>query len=352
MAKRDTVCCLPFMAVDQKQGRRSPCCQTVSQHWGSFSTIEEYWKSDALAQLRQQMINGQRAAECVYCWNAEDAGQISMRQAVNQSRWHMIDFDRPRIKQVKLNTGNTCNISCMMCFDSVSSSYEKLWSTDTTWIMPENKLKKLNYDHNMQAYILEHASDIEVIEVLGGEPLFNKQFIQLAENLAASGAAEHMTMIIITNGTLLTQRLIDLFQKFKKTVFAVSVDGMGSVNDYQRWPSKFAEISENLSKINHHFDLSLLPTVTAVNIIGLADLYAFALSKNYVINNITPVDQWPQLNPSNLPDQLKKLVDSKFDYLLQGSVDTDSLLKFVSRWDHQRKIHIQDYMSEWVNIIN
>jgi len=352
MAKSDTMCCLPFMAVDQKQGRRSPCCHTASQHWGSFATIEEYWNSESLAGLRQQMVNGQRAAECVYCWRAEDAGQISMRQSVNQSRSHMIDFDRPIIKQVKLNTGNTCNISCMMCFDSVSSSYEKLWSTDTTWIMPENKLKKLSYDHHMQEYILEHAGDIEVIEVLGGEPLFNKQFIQLAESLAASGAAEHMTMIIITNGTLLTQRLIDLFQKFKKTVFAVSVDGVGSVNDYQRWPSRFVEIAANLDKINSHFDLSLLPTVTAVNIIGLADLYAFAQSKNYVINNISPVDQWPQLNPSNLPDQLKKLVDSKFDYLMQGSVDTDSLLKFVARWDHQRKIHIQDYMSEWTNIVN
>jgi sulfatase maturation enzyme AslB (radical SAM superfamily) len=340
------------MAVDQKQGRRSPCCQAASQHWGSFATIEEYWHSESLAGLRQQMINGQRAAECVYCWRAEDAGQISMRQSVNQNRSHMIDFDQPRIKQVKLNTGNTCNISCMMCFDSVSSSYEKLWSTDATWIMPENKLKKLSYDHHMQQYILEHAGDIEVIEVLGGEPLFNKQFIQLAESLAASGAAKNMTMIIITNGTLLTQRLIDLFQKFKKTVFAVSVDGVGPVNDYQRWPSRFVEIAENLNKINHHFDLSLLPTVTAVNIIGLADLYAFAQSKNYVINNISPVDHWPQLNPSNLPDQLKKLVDSRFDYLMQGSVDTDSLLSFVSRWDYQRKIRIQDYMSEWTNIVN
>jgi sulfatase maturation enzyme AslB (radical SAM superfamily) len=351
MAKSDTICCLPFIAVDQRQDRRGPCCQAATQHWGFFSTIEEYWHSEPLAQLRQQMINHQRAVECVHCWRAEDAGQISMRQAVNLNRQHMIDLDQPRIKQVKLNTGNTCNISCMMCFDSVSSSYEKLWSTDPTWIMPENKLKKLSYDHHMQQYILDHAADIEVIEVLGGEPLFNKQFIQLAESLAASGAAEHMTMMIITNGTLLTQRLIDLFKKFKKTVFAVSVDGVGLVNDYQRWPSQFAEISENLNKINSHFDLSLLPTVTAVNIIGLTDLYGFALSKNYAINNIEPVAHWPQLNPSNLPDQLKKLVDSNFDYLIQGSVDTDGLLKFVSQWDRQRNIHIQNYMSEWTDII-
>ena len=351
MANHDTMCCLPFMAVDQKQGRRSPCCQTASQHWGSFSTIEEYWHSESLAQLRQQMVDGQRAAECVHCWRAEDAGQVSMRQAVNQSRFHMINLDQPRIKQVKLNTGNTCNISCMMCFDSVSSSYEKLWSTDTTWIMPENKLKKLSYDHQMQDYILEHAGDIEVIEVLGGEPLFNKQFIQLAESLAASGAAKHMTMMIITNGTLLTQRLIDLFRKFKKTVFAVSVDGVGLVNDYQRWPSRFDEIDKNLAMINHHFDLSLLPTVTAVNIIGMSNLYEYALSKNYVINNIEPVQHWPQLNPANLPDLLKKLVDSKFDYLIQKPGDTDGLLRFVSRWDQQRNIRIQDYMSEWSGVL-
>jgi sulfatase maturation enzyme AslB (radical SAM superfamily) len=351
MAKRDTVCCLPFIAVDLKQGRLSPCCYSESQHWGEFSSIEKYWNSDPLSQLRQQMVNGQRAAECVHCWHTEDAGQISMRQAVNQSRSHMIDFDRPRIKQVKLNTGNTCNISCMMCFDSVSSSYEKLWRTNVNWIMPDTKKQTLSYDYHMQAYILDHASDIEVIEVLGGEPLFNKQFIQLAESLAASGAAQHMTMIIITNGTLLTQRLIDLFQKFKKTVFAVSVDGVGSVNDYQRWPSRFVEIDKNLAMINSHFDLSLLPTVTAVNIIGLSDLHEFALSKNYMINNIEPVTHWPQLNPSNLPDQLKKLVDTKFDYLIQASADTDGLLKFVSQWDHQRNINIQDYMSEWSGVL-
>jgi sulfatase maturation enzyme AslB (radical SAM superfamily) len=160
-----------------------------------------------------------------------------------------------------------------------------------------------------------------------------------------------MTMMIITNGTLLTQRLIDLFRKFKKTVFAVSVDGVGLVNDYQRWPSRFVEIDKNLAMINSYFDLSLLPTVTAVNIIGLNDLYEYALSKNYTINNIEPVAHWPQLNPANLPDQLKKLVDSKFDYLIQGSADTAGLLSFVSKWDHQRNIHIQHYMSEWTDII-
>jgi hypothetical protein len=88
-----------------------------------------------------------------------------------------------------------------------------------------------------------------------------------------------------------------------------------------------------------------------VNIIGLSDLYEYALSKNYMINNIEPVQHWPQLNPANLPDQLKKLVDSKFDYLIQSSSHTDGLLKFVSQWDHQRNIRIQDYMSEWTDII-
>jgi len=131
----------------------------------------------------------------------------------------------------------------------------------------------------------------------------------------------------------------------------VSVDGVGLVNDYQRWPSRFVEIEKNLAMMNSYFDISLLPTVTAVNIIGLADLYAFAQSKNYVINNIEPVAHWPQLNPANLPDQLKKLVDSKFDYLLQGSVDTTGLLRFVSRWDQRRNIHIQDYMSEWSGVL-
>lgn len=343
-----TLCALPFMAVDSKNGRYRPCCHSQDPDWGNHSDIEIYWRSDRLCQLRQNLASGVQDISCGTCWQMEQRGLTSMRQAVNLSRsLSAQDQIQPRIQQVKLITGKHCNLACMMCFRTVSSTYHRIWRSDTNWSMPEAKAIDLEYDVVMDRYIRDNAHSLKYIEALGGEPLFNKRFLDLVQHLVDVGANRHLTLFVITNGTLLTKRMQALFSKFHKTVFAVSVDGIEAVNDYQRWPSQWQEVHHNLQTISASFDMSVIPTVTALNIIGLPRLMEYCDRHDYVVNNINLVEFWPELLPSNLPRTLHDQVSDEYRNFLIGDQRPDRLLNFVTRWDQKRGIDIRHYMPEW-----
>ena len=351
MSWKKTMCALPFMAVDKHDNVFRPCCQQTDTNWAQNHSISEYFNSDILDKLRVDLSSGIRNAGCQKCWQLEDLGMTSLRQSVNQSRLTVAVVSHPTLTQVKLITGKVCNISCMMCFSTVSSTYGQTWANDASWTMPKTKQQDIHYDLDMDSYIRSHADKIQYIDVLGGEPMFCKQFLDLLDHLIQTGSSKNITLFVITNGTIYTKSLRQRFLKFKKVVFTVSVDGIGLVNEYQRWPSKWSTVSSNLQEFASDFDVTLSPTITALNIIHLGRLYDFSLQHNYQINNTQLVDHWPQLLPKNLPDQLKQKIPEDFRHVAQGEADPMSLLQFIQRWDLQRKISIQNYMPEWQMII-
>lgn len=342
------------MAVDVHHGVYRPCCFNSNPKWASITTIEEYWNSQTLLDLRQNLEHGIKDPGCSKCWELEDLGQHSLRQAVNNDldRLSLVkNCSNYKIKQIKLITGSTCNLACMMCFDTISSTYRQLWESDKSWIMPIKKQTVLEYDYATDQYIRSNCNNIEFIDVLGGEPLFNKDFFNLLEYLVDNGASQNITLFIITNGTLFTTKIKQILLKFKKVVFTISIDGVGKINEYQRWPSQWNSIEQNLSLINADFFMSILPTVTAVNIIGLPQLIEFCNKNNYTVNNVNLVDHWTVLLPSNLPDLLKKQVSVEYQKFVEGSGNADNLIEFIKKWDTRRGIRIQDYMPEWNAIL-
>lgn len=335
-------CNFPFMAVDRHQTFR-PCCLNTTFNQCRFNNISDYWNSQELKDLRTQFINGIKDPGCSVCWKLEESGVKSLRLE-SLSRSVSTPYS---IRQIKLITGKICNLSCMTCFSSVSSSYEYLWKNDINWIMPDSKKDDLVYDTEMDLWIRNNFTQLEYIEALGGEPLFSKSFLDLLEYLIKQGASEHITLFLITNITLPMPKILHVLKKFKKVVFAVSIDAVGTANNYIRWNSDFNRIQENINLIREFADCSVLPTVSALNIIRLPELYEYCDKQQLTINNLGIVAHWPQLLPSNLPQELHKLVDSKFRPLLEGSNESNKLIEFIQRWDRQRNINIVDYMPEW-----
>lgn len=85
-------------------------------------------------QQRALMLQGQRPAECQYCWNMEDLGEMSDRHYRSGEPWAAIDFDR--IAQstgaeddvvpsyVEVNFNHACNLKCSYCSPQFSSSWQ------------------------------------------------------------------------------------------------------------------------------------------------------------------------------------------------------------------------------------
>jgi len=84
-------------------------------------------------QQRQMMLAGKRPAECQYCWNMEDLGEMSDRHYRSGEPWAAIDFDRIANSSededdivpsyVEVNFNNACNLACSYCSPQYSSTW-------------------------------------------------------------------------------------------------------------------------------------------------------------------------------------------------------------------------------------
>lgn len=98
---------------------------------------------------------------------------------------------------------NQCNLRCKACFQN--RKYKKGTLTKEQWIDLSEKLPKFSR-----------------ITITGGEPLLLPSFKEIFKNIARRHQCN-----LITNGTLLTEEIVDLLLSFPKfKVLAVSIDGL------------------------------------------------------------------------------------------------------------------------------
>jgi len=84
-------------------------------------------------QQRRMMLRGERPAECQYCWNMEDLGEMSDRHYRSAEPWAAIDFDQITNSTgdeddvvpsyVEVNFNNVCNLACSYCSPQYSSTW-------------------------------------------------------------------------------------------------------------------------------------------------------------------------------------------------------------------------------------
>ncbi len=84
-------------------------------------------------QQRQMMLQGQRPAECQYCWNMEDLGELSDRHYRSGEPWAAVDFDAIVAASgdedvipsyVEVNFSHGCNLKCSYCSPQYSSTWQ------------------------------------------------------------------------------------------------------------------------------------------------------------------------------------------------------------------------------------
>lgn len=347
--KWKTYCPLPFMAVDPYRATFAPCCHIDRNNFKKYTNIDDYYKSTELHNLKNNLKNGVRDPMCQHCWTNEDRGLKSLRQSVIKEKSRRAD--ETKIRQIKLRVGHTCNLACMMCFSTVSSTWNKLWNEK----LPENVIspEKENYDEITENYIKKNLKNIEFIETLGGEPLFSKKFLNLLEWIVTQGNAKHITLYIVTNLTILTPKILNLLKFFKKIVITVSLEGVGLVNDYIRWGSDFKNIDANLKKsLQNNFDVCILSTVSSLNLHRLHEIYDYAESIGVPVMTVNEVERWKSLSVKNLPKYLHNKVHPKFQKLIEFNGDEKSLKNFIINWDKQRKISILNYMPEFKELLD
>jgi sulfatase maturation enzyme AslB (radical SAM superfamily) len=123
-----------------------------------------------------------------------------------------------------------------------------------------------------------------------------------------------------------------------------SIDGIGPVNDYIRYGSKFSDIITNLEiAIDCGFDVSVSPTVQILNALRMDEYYDyFARYDIKIYENILSHPSYLSLNNSNEKHRQDIKNYSPNEYVNE----TTTFVNSVKTLDKNRAINILDYLPE------
>jgi len=352
----DNKCILPWIAVDRNpktfKGKItfSPCCFYDGDK--QYDSVEEYWNSDEIKELRQSFINNEKHPGCTQCWKTEQKGIKSLRQSVNESR--LSEF-KDRINsvlcneppaQIKYTVGNQCNLACRMCVPNSSSKVKKVWDV-------LNKEDILSIDEfDWYQYVIKNYNTIKYLDITGGEPFYHKNTKKMLNFLIQKKKAENITIYIQTNLTIMNKEIIEMLKQFKNAVLRISIDGIGKRQEYIRPGLNWSQFEHNINVIKEeNLDMMISPSLSVLNICHYEELEAWCDQKKIALSQPSIVDFPTEMSPHNLPVAMHKFVPKKLRKFLEKPIDADSL-NFIRSLDNFWNTDIRKAMPEWEHAID
>ena len=299
---QDNFCVMPFIHAFVTPNTIRPCCAYNLPL--KFNSKQQYWTSEQLKQIQQNMLGNVRDKGCGICWKKEDRGYSSLRQHSNQIYKEHIDSiksnninNQPYYLDLRL--GNLCNLKCRMCISEWSSQIadEILKNPNEDWInTPKQKIIEL--DDDSWQLLDNWIPFVRRVFMTGGEPTIIKRNLDYIDKIVATGHSKNVELIFTTNATNINQKFIDISKKFKSVSFNVSIDAIGNLANYIRFPSDWNTIEKNLNDLNKNgVGVSFNTTIQWLNMTTLNEIF------NYIENcNINFGGIWFQLvtDPSYL----------------------------------------------------
>lgn len=332
---------MPFYGAEYDQSGRytTPCCLLPT--------------NTDIKQLQAEILNDERPIACQKCWSLEDQGKTSDRQLKNA----MFDFYTnkdiqfieedcrsgtvsPRI--IKLYTSNLCNSTCVTCGPFASTA----WAT-----LKKIKTFKITNQSILDSVIL---TDVIMITFVGGEPLYEKKNFELLEKLIEIGNTACF-ISMTTNGSVeLTTYQLNILKQFSNVNLCLSIDGVGPVFEYMRYPLKWSTLLTNIEIYrNLNINLSVSYTISNLNVLYYNKTIEWFEQLGLPYNH-NVVNYPMHFSVNALPEETKKqLPISLFrPHRLSDDLQFTKCLNEIKKQDQLKNISINDFLPEFVNIVN
>jgi len=334
-----------------------------------------------LQLVRHDLEHGVKHPTCKKCWNLEENNLSSYRTNWN-SQYEQegnTDLDR-RIEIIDLRLGNRCNLKCRMCnstwSNQISDQVAELKSmgvNNSYTSMPVLGIVK--QDDNFMSdlfYFIEKTPTIKEIKFAGGEPFAMEEVEEFLYKLV-DHKITNVKISLLTNTTLVKDRIVETLEKFKSTHIQCSIDGIGEMLEYQRNPSKWNVVERNFIKLyNANLTVNLTPCWSNLNVLSMADFLNWTqqFPKSHVAYN--EVKEPSYLDWRHVPldargNELTKLKSMVFHQRVHRDYkkfvekfevecikfSNDDLIKFkdaITAWDLTSKTKYQDLYS-WNKLI-
>jgi sulfatase maturation enzyme AslB (radical SAM superfamily) len=163
---------------------------------------------------------------------------------------------------------------------------------------------------------------------------------------------------LITNGSIqLSTQQINLLKNFTDLNICISIDGVGPVFEYMRWPGKWNNLLENIKQYKTIAkNISISYTISSLNAMYYNETVDWFQQNNLTYNhNVVSSPEW--LSLENMPNILKQHLNQQDNFIKMYckpngiEVDLEVLTQNIIKQDHAKKINIKDYMPELAAVI-
>ena len=347
-----------------------------------LSLDEDLHNTKQKMEQRKLMLEGERPAECFYCWNVEDSGSISPRIALTPIYTEMepdiiettarLKWDEPVYpKYLEMSFSNKCQMKCSYCSTQNSSSLHEEIKQFGVYpllnIENEGQYKSHGrenmYDEDSPMYdkfwdwFDEAKNHLRVLRITGGEPLLHESTFKLAEMIKDTDIAFHVNSNLSVSQRRV-DRMIKTMRDMRNPKIYASID---TVKEQAEW------IRHGLN--SNTFDINMFKIIGQQIPIGLMVTFNFlSIPKskeflNYVLQlkNIGDVklDTPYMSNPKHLSalitdDKMLNLLRDSEKFMEDNTEDgnpkkfnSGELQKFktVVRWVEQNRFTDEDLNS-------
>ena len=256
-------------------------------------------------QQRRLMKEGQRPAECQYCWNMEDNGKLSDRHYRSGEPWAAKDFhaimdapwDQDAIPSyVEVNFNSACNLKCSYCSPQFSSSWMDEIQREGAYptSVPHNQLIHFEgerrpipqrednpYVDAFWRWWPDLYPELEHFRMTGGEPLMDRNTYRVFDYVL-----EHLNPRLhlnVTSNFSVEQKLFDRYLDYVKRITEqdrvehymqyVSVDGWGQQAEYMRHGLDFdlmwSRVERFLEEVPYRSSLTFIITMNNLSVTSL-----------------------------------------------------------------------------------
>jgi organic radical activating enzyme len=340
-------------------GSIEPCCQyNWQEDWNNriYFYQQDKYKEVVVDKIQQDIINGVAHPGCSKCHSDEELGIFSLRNYANQLHHHAVNANN-QILDIELRLSNVCNLKCLMCHPISSSlvaaerhqhreKFKNLNNPQLSFYNP----KSSNYFETQQFrdWFRTISPSLRKVHITGGEPFLIPTVTDLLNQLLPM--ASDILLGFNTNLTLMSADQIKLLQQFPNLNLSVSLEGVGPMNDWIRYPSRWNVIDQNINLVKekipsarllvHH----VLQHTSVHSLPGLLE-YCKKMSLNYMLSPVQSIDCLSL--DSVLPEKMLSFINWAQSTEFVNSKQRDILLTACSSSTFNPRLHKEfiDYVT-------
>ena len=222
--------------------------------------ITQARKSKGHQQLIEMIEADQPIPGCSRCYSEERDGFSSRRMAAKDNYENFLNdtnIGENSLTAIDYSVGNLCNLKCVICYPSNSSS----WKSDWQRLYPLDKID--DYDKKIQIRLEDKSllKDLRFIHFHGGgEPLMVDNHIKILKSI---DDLNETRVTYNTNGTVRpSKEVLELWEKCRLVEIYFSIDAVKDQFNYQRTNADWEEINDNIEWFkenmphNHMFNIN------------------------------------------------------------------------------------------------